>query len=234
MKEFVYGQHRFKYEFIRQERKTLSLTVRPDMGIVLKCPLHADENRINLFLKQKWKWLNKQLEFFRKFQKNIYKKEYISGESFMYLGRQYQLIVKSDKKNKVLLTKGKLLLYTRKRDNAKHNKELLYDWYREKSKDRFQRMLETSYQRLKKYEFNEPKLKVKTMKSRWGSCSARKETVTLNTELVKAPSHCIEYVIMHELCHMKHPNHTKSFYDFLALVMPDWIERKKRLEKAVL
>ena len=72
------------------------------------------------------------------------------------------------------------------------------------------------------------------MKSRWGSCNTSKKQVLLNTELIKAPTHGIEYVIMHELCHLKHPNHDNKFYGFLNIVMPDWKQRKERLEKAFL
>ncbi|MFH1847585.1 MAG: YgjP-like metallopeptidase domain-containing protein, partial [Candidatus Omnitrophota bacterium] len=104
MREFIYGQYKYKYEFLRQERKTLSLTVCPDMGIILRCPLHADDDRVDAFLKKKWKWLNKQLQFFKQFQKKSYNKEYVSGEGFIYLGRQYKLIVRRAKENDVTLS----------------------------------------------------------------------------------------------------------------------------------
>jgi predicted metal-dependent hydrolase len=71
------------------------------------------------------------------------------------------------------------------------------------------------------------------MKKRWGSCT-KAGVITFNTELVKAPTYCIEYVIMHELCHLKHPHHGKEFYDLLTQCTPDWVRRKERLERVVL
>ena len=230
----TYGKNKISFLLNQDNRKSLKISVSPDMSIQVAAPNNIPEYKIIGKVQKKGGWIIKKLEYFRAFHPLRPPKKYVSGESHRYLGRQYRLKVMPNHKDEVKLDGRYLYLYTRNKDNAKHNKEVLCGWYREKAMNRFQRMFEALYQRLKKYELNEPKLKVKTMKSRWGSCSARKETVTLNTELIKVPSHCIEYVIIHELCHMKHLNHNRSFYDFLALVMPDWIERKKRLEKVVL
>jgi len=230
----VYGKNKISFLLKQDNRKSLKISVSPDMSIQVAAPNNIPEHKIIERVQRKGGWIIKKLDYFRAFLPLRPPKKYVSGETHRYLGRQYRLKVTPNQKNEVKLNGRYLYLYTWKKDNARYNKEILYGWYIEKAMDRFQRMFESLYKKLKKYELNEPKLKVKTMRSRWGSCSSRKETVTLNTELIKAPSHCIEYVIMHELCHMKHPNHNRSFYDFLALVMPDWIERKKRLERVVL
>ncbi|VAW45350.1 Putative predicted metal-dependent hydrolase, partial [hydrothermal vent metagenome] len=105
--------------------------VRPNLGLVVKCPRHIEEDRINLFLKRKWMWLNKQIRFFEKFKRIFYKREYISGESFLYLGRQYQLIVKQSNQDKVSLLKGKLMVFTNSSvSDGSHNKKLIEDWYK--------------------------------------------------------------------------------------------------------
>ena len=72
------------------------------------------------------------------------------------------------------------------------------------------------------------------METRWGSCLAKKGIITLNKQLLEAPRNCIEYVVMHEFCHFIHQNHSKHFYDFLTILMPDWKERKKLLEKVAI
>src|SRR3989338_2430168 len=93
-KKFVFGSFVYDYHLVLQDRKTLSLTVTPDLQICVKCPYKADDERVELFFKRKWFWLEKQLSFFRKYQRKIYQKEYISGEGFLYLGKQYKLLVK--------------------------------------------------------------------------------------------------------------------------------------------
>lgn len=105
MKEFVFGTFVYEYRLIHEERKTLSLTVTPDLHIIVKCPESTETERIEKFLQKKWFWLEKQLSFFKKYQTKISEREYISGESYLYLGRQYKLKVKTGDKNSVTFTK---------------------------------------------------------------------------------------------------------------------------------
>jgi len=230
----TYGKNKISFLLKQDNRKSLKISVSPDMSIQVVAPNDIPEDKIIERVKKKAAWIIKKLEYFKAFLPLRPPKKYVSGETHRYLGRQYRLKVKPNHWNEAKLNGRYLYLYTRRKNNSRYNREILYGWYRDKALSRFESMFESLYQKLKKYDFKQPGLKVKTMKSRWGSCGVSKEIVTLNTELIKAPSHCIEYVIMHELCHMKYSNHNRKFYDFLALVMPDWIERKKRLEKVVL
>ena len=84
---------------------------------------------------------------------------------------------------------------------------------------------------VKKYGIEKPTLRIRDMETRWGSCLAKKRIITLNKRLLESPRNCIEYVVMHELCHLIHPNHSKQFYSFLTMLMPDWKERKIYLDK---
>ena len=79
MKEFIFGSYIYNYELIKQTRRTMSLTVTPDLRIVLKCPENTTKEKIDHFLQKKWFWLEKQLSFFKKYQRKTYKREYISG-----------------------------------------------------------------------------------------------------------------------------------------------------------
>ncbi|RKY35005.1 MAG: M48 family peptidase [Candidatus Omnitrophota bacterium] len=228
MKVFTYGQYRYEYELLRQERKSLSLTVCPDMGIVLRCPVEAGKERVEAFLRKKWKWLNKQLNFFKKFQRNRYEKEYISGESFLYLGRQYKLVVKMAKDDMISLSKGKLLLATKdKISNGNYNRKLIDSWYKKRAENIFH---EQFIAVLDSFNYSQNfKLSIRKMSKRWGSFVG-KNTVILNPMLVYVPKYCINYVIAHELCHVKYKHHNKKFYDLLTKIMPDWEKRKERLE----
>ena len=106
---FKYGSYSYEYFLIKQARKTVSLVIYPNLKIVLKCPMDYKAEKIQKFLKRKWSWLEKQIKYFKKYKKDDVIKEYISGESFLYLGRQYKLMVKKAKEDKVSLKHGKLL-----------------------------------------------------------------------------------------------------------------------------
>ncbi len=228
MKEFIFGTFIYEYQLIKQDRKTLSLTVTPDLRIIVKCPHKADSERIDTFLQKKWFWLEKQLSFFKKYQRKTYEKEYISGEGYLYLGRQYKLSVRKSKEDSVSLTRGQLILLTTKSvTDGRNNKKLIDKWFAEKVdlifQDRFTEMLTL-------FDFkNTPVLAVREMKKRWGSF-LNQDKIFLNPKLIHTSKDCIDYVIIHELCHMKHKNHDKRFYDFLDQKFPKWEKVKEKLE----
>lgn len=228
MKQFYYGSYKYDYELVRQNRKTLALTVQPDMRIELKAPPHASQDRIELFLRRKWLWLERQLRFFKKYKKQVYQKEYVAGEGFLYLGRLYTLEVKKSKSEDVIFYKGKITLYTTGsvRD-SELNMRILLNWYRRKAQTVFlKRYLEIS----KKFELKTlPDLTIRKMPKRWGSFISKKKIV-LNPELIKAPTECIDYVITHELCHMKYKDHSKKYLEYLNKMCPDWQKLKEKLE----
>lgn len=228
MEKFIFGSFSYEYVLIKQNRKTFSLTVMPDLRIILKCPNRADTDKIEKFLKKKWFWLEKQLSFFKKYQRKTYKKEYITGEGYLYLGRQYKLIVKKGNMDNVALAKGKLLVSTTKLvSNGNYNKKLIEDWYFEKTQKIF---LERFSAMLDKFDYkNPPVLGIREMKRRWGSF-LKENKIFLNPKLIKMPKECIDYVIVHELCHLKYKNHNTKFFELFHKKYPNWKKVKDKLE----
>ncbi len=229
---FSYGKYTYDYYLIKEARQTISLTVKPDLSVVLKSPIGYSKEKINAFLKRKWLWLEKQLSFFKKFQNNNGKKEYISGESFLYLGRQYKLIVCQAKNNQVKLDQGKLMLFTNGgARNGKNNKKILEKWYEEKTKD----VLCARYQEvLKSFKVKTvPDFVIKKMDKRWGSFVSNKK-ILLNPKLIQAPKYCIDYVITHELCHLERKRHDSNFFKLLESKIPNWEKVKEKLEMKLL
>lgn len=228
MKEFIFGTFIYEYQLIKQDRKTLSLTVTPDLRIIVKSPEQADNERIEYFLQKKWFWLEKQLSYFKKYQRKFYEKEHISGEGYFYLGRQYKLVVRKSKQNNVSLTRGQLIIHTIKEtDNRRFNKKLLEDWFTEKAEqifqDRFTEMLE-------RFDYKHaPAIGIREMKRRWGSFINR-DKVFLNSKLIHVPKACIDYVIVHELCHLRYKHHNKKFWELLDKKYPKWERIKEQLE----
>jgi predicted metal-dependent hydrolase len=163
-------------------------------------------------------------------------RRYISGESHYYLGRQYILhIVETHgcaskncaSKNSVNFKGRSFEIVCNRKSQAE---SLMKEWYRERAKIKFAEIAEPIIQRFKKYNVEPSSLYIQHMENRWGSCTS-KGKIILNTELIKVPKLCIEYVIIHELCHLLYRNHTSDFYRLLTVEMPDWKKWKNKLEK---
>ncbi|EDZ68276.1 conserved hypothetical protein [Nitrosococcus oceani AFC27] len=106
------------------------------------------------------------------------------------------------------------------------------EWYRERAAHYFAKVFAECWEKFKKNGFSKPVIKIMTMKKRWGSLSPN-GTLTLNPALIKTPKACIEYVVMHELCHLQHHHHGPEFYQLLDRSLPDWMKRKHKLEMAL-
>lgn len=227
LKAFKYGSHNYKYYLEYSERKSFSLIVFPNLKIILKAPLNASAEDVDSFLIRKWSWLRRQLSELKRYQKTEYKKSYLSGESFYYLGRQYMLKVMQNSQEGIKVSPGVITLSTsRSLVNSKHNQMIYNQWYLEKCESVFKKEI---LQALKDYDIKTiPKMKVREMKARWGSY--RTGTINLNPKLLQAPKAAIRYVITHELCHIEHKNHDEQFYNLLESRIPDWKRIKDELE----
>lgn len=225
---FEYGQYSYEYYIEFAERKTFSLEVLPDLRIIVKTPINATLDEIEAFLTRKWKWLEKQLSELRRLKKDRSQKEYVSGESFYYLGRQYLLLVEQASADTVKLERGKLRVYTTKslRDTA-YNKKLVLDWYEYHRERIFKREYSAA---LKLFDYKTmPQFAQRTMARRWGSFTSDNK-VLLNPRLIEAPREAIRYVCMHELCHRITRKHDNVFYAELEKRLPNWRRIKESLE----
>jgi predicted metal-dependent hydrolase len=153
-------------------------------------------------------------------------KKYVSGETHLYLGRQYRLKVSAANENEVKL-KGKYILV-----NVTHKstpEDLLKNWYLENARLKFENYAAAWIEKFKKYNVAPTNIVLLEMPTRWGSCTP-KGKIILNPHLIKAPKGCIEYVIVHELCHLVYHDHTQKFLDLQTREMPDWEKWKLKLE----
>lgn len=227
-----YGQRTIRFTLEQKPRNTFKISVLPDLSVGVSAPARLTVEKVLNIVQRRAPWIAKQMEYFKTFMPKQPPRQFISGETHYYLGRQYRLKIELSRISGVKL-KGRYLV-VRANYSKQSVKERVYGWYRDRAKEIFANLTERCHTKLQKYGVQLPKVEIKTMKSRWGSCTHTKNKICLNTELIKAPSHCIEYVVMHEMCHLKYPNHTKQFYNFMSLTMPDWQKRKKRLEQVVL
>jgi predicted metal-dependent hydrolase len=214
-----------------RKRKSLTIKVHPDNQVEVLAPLGASEEQVFEKVKLKAAWILKQIDHFNTYKPSIPPRRFINGETHLYLGRQYRLKIVPDKLDVVKAYRGQLWVHTQN-PNPETLKVQLNDWYKRKASVVFKELLEEVLPNFKRYKISEPALKIRTMSKRWGSCTAAGKII-LNTELIKAPKGSIEYVIIHELCHLVHHNHTKAFQNLQSRMLPDWRKWKDRLEHSM-
>jgi predicted metal-dependent hydrolase len=227
------GSRIIELEIIFSHRTQLTINVHPDMAITVRAPLSSTVEEVKHRVRKKSAWIIKQLNYFEKFQPLPTKRQYVSGETHLYLGRQYRLKVVEDGSESVKL-KGKYFwVFTEDKDNTDKIESLVNKWYWDHAMALLKKRLELLMENARKLTILNPNVKFRKMSKRWGSC-AKSGNITLNTELIKAPIHCIDYVIVHELCHLRQKNHNFSFWRLLSRLMPDWEKRKSRLEEILI
>jgi predicted metal-dependent hydrolase len=229
-----FGSKTIDFRLEYSDRKTLGITVTPEMEVLVKAPANTTIEKVKEKIRKKTPWIIKQQSFFLSFQPKTANRKYISGETHLYLGRQYRLKVISDELkviSEAVKLKGQFLeVWTL--DNFRV-KELVENWYLEKAREKIKPLAQQLFDNfitknnlsLITFHFS-----LRHMPTRWGSCTA-KGKIILNPELIKAPKGCIEYVIIHELCHLIHHDHTQRFIDLQTKEMKDWEKWKMKLEK---
>jgi len=226
----TYGSREIKFRMELSCRKSLVIKVNPDLSVIVKAPEDQSVDNILRRVKKRASWIVKQLSYFDSLLPPVSKRQYLSGETHLYMGKQYRLKIMESPEEDVKLRGGFIYVMVKDKSDSKRVERLLHSWYLSHAKKVFWEKVSICHEKIKKYDIPLPTVMVRKMEKRWGSCTEA-GNVILNTELVKAPGHCIEYVIMHELCHLKYHSHNERFFHLLSLVMPDWEKRKERLER---
>ncbi|HFN3756034.1 M48 family metallopeptidase [Klebsiella variicola] len=228
---FIYGDERITFECKPRPlvNGRILIKVHPDCRVVVSAPQDTDDQQVLNAVEKRGRWIYQQLRDFRKQLEYITPRQYISGESHYYLGKQYMLkvIVAPSDAQGVKMLRGKLEV-TLRHKSAEKVLQLLTDWYKARAREVFAKRLSAMLEQAL-WVSDSPPLRILTMQTQWGSCSPNGR-VTLNPNLVKAPRECIDYVILHELCHLAEHNHSERFYRLMGQVMPGWEKTKKRLD----
>jgi len=212
----------------RARRRTLAISVLPDGHVEMIGPVEASTGAIIAKVSERAKWIRRQQRAFREMNAAHRQRRYCSGASHRYLGKQYRLKVRVGQPSCVKLVGAYFHLTTSHREKCEVN-TLLSRWLRAKAKEQFARRIESWHDWCRAHHLPIPRLCLRTMRKRWGSAH-RDGRIFLNPELVRAPSLCIDYVIAHEICHLRHPRHDKAFIRLLDRVFSNWRSAKHRLE----
>ena len=218
------------YILKRKNVKNLNLRIRPDASVIVSAPSAISSDDVDAFIIRKKSYILNNLSEIKCCHNVNGQRQYISGEGYRLEGKNLRLKVISADKNNIETDGVFLMLYVKDVEDNSTKAKLVNKFYKEMTTKVMNDILDEFYEIFKKYDIPKPILKFRTMKARWGSCITSKNIITLNSRLIEAPRNCIEYVVMHELCHMVHPNHSRKFYSFLSMQMPDWKERKQTLD----
>lgn len=226
-----YGQTDICYALIRSRRKSLEIAVHPDKRVVVKSPVNVELDEIEQRIRKRARWIVRQIRYFEQFYPRRTTRRYVGGESHFYLGRQYRLKVSLSSEDSVVLKNGYFYIACSSKDSA-IVESLLDKWYKHHAEIHLAKLFDMCWENFAQDGLSRPDLSIRRMKKRWGSLSVRGR-LTLNLDLVQVAKESIEYVIIHELCHLRHHNHNAAFYQLLDSIMPDWAQRKHRLEMAL-
>ncbi len=230
---FHYGAIEIEYEVVRRQRKTLEIAVEPDSSVVVAAPEHARFDEIEAKLRKRAAWVIRQQRYFIQFLPRTPERQYLAGETHLYLGRQYRLKIIHHIQQNVKLIRGYIVVQSQAPQRSELTRELVNAWYRERAHLKFSERTELCLSLFPDPEAYRPKgLIVRQIQQRWGSMSPAGRLL-LNRRLVQAPIDAIDYVITHELCHISEPHHGAAFFDLLNKIMPDWERRKQRLERVM-
>lgn len=216
------------YTLERKNVKNLNLRIYPDGSVRVSANRRVPIREIEAFL------IGHE-DFIRRAQSKFQERtpapplEYVTGETIRYLGQALELQVVPAERDRAYIQEGRLILELRATENAALREQLLNRFWDKECASLFPEIVRECYPLFQELGVAYPTLRIRSMKSRWGSCLPAKGIITLSKQLLTAPRECIEYVVVHEYCHFLHPNHGKGFYALLADRMPDWKERKMLL-----
>lgn len=220
------------YYLEQKNVKNLNLRVRKDGSVYVSANESVPRKEIDAFVCSKASYIIRAVEKFKEMaQYKPQPKQYISGETFNIQGRGLRLQVSEALKESISADGIYIYLEVNDINDYEKKKRMVNRFLDQQCKTVFTEILDELYPLFQKYAIERPVMRIRDMETRWGSCLVKKKIITLNKRLLEAPRNCIEYVVMHELCHFMYPNHSKQFYTFLTMMMPDWKERKEFLDK---
>jgi hypothetical protein len=203
-------------------RKTLNITVERDRSIIVRAPKNLSEDRIKEIVHEKRQWIKEKINHIQKYPLDYTPKEFVSGETLMYLGRNYQLLIEDGNIDGVQFNQRFII----SKENQQHANQLFKEWYKDKSQEKIS-PLAKKYATNLGVDFNE--CKVSEMKYRWASCTP-KNNIIFNWRIIKAPMYVVEYLVAHELVHLIENNHTQRFWHILSIQVPNYEKAKNWLK----
>lgn len=224
-----------KIEFIltRKRMRNIIMRIKPDGSIAVSAPHRASLEEITRFIISKADWIKStQAKLSTGINELRYLPERIAnGQPLVLLGQVYYLQILPSEIQGVFFQEDKICIHSRTPDDLELLGKIFNKWLVKYTRSTLEQLLHMVYPKMSAWNIPFPKMLVRHLKSSWGLCRLREQSITLNSALIHTPLSCIEYVLLHELTHLKHFNHSKDFYALLAQVCPDWKSQKQLLKK---
>ncbi len=219
-------------DVIHKDIKNVHLSVHPPNGrVTISAPIQMDLETIRLFSISKLGWIRKQQAKFEK-QKREAPREYVTRESHYYLGQRYLLkVVEHNAAPKVVLKHNSIELYIRKGATIAQREDIVQGWYRQQLRELIPQYV-AKFE--KKMNIKVSDIRIRSMKTKWGTCNHEAKRIWLNTELAKKPIESIEYVLVHEMVHLIERNHNKTFIAYMDKLLPKWKHLREDLNRSAL
>ena len=226
------GGEKIYFNILRKSIKNINIRINKDKEITISIPKKMSTEKAKEMVKQKAKWIKKHLQQKEANNKPKESKTYENGGILYLLGNQYEIQLIKAYKNNIKINNTNIEIHIKEKyiEKQKYIKEQYKKWLKQYASKILERAVEKYREELKEEKIQNPKIKIKQMKTKWGICTPSKNEITFNLNLIKTPLECIEYVVLHELSHFKHQNHSKNFHNYVTRFMPDWKERKKILD----
>lgn len=217
-----------EYELTRKNVKYINLRVNKKGEVVVSAGKNAPFSVIEEFVQSKALWIIQHLAEIERIRQELPNAALFDGKTVYYLGNAYTLRLRCGEEG-VFLDEEEIWMLLPGTDPEMLRQTYLF-WLKGQAVHKFEEIMNRIHPLVEEYAIERPQIKIRNMKSIWGSCTPKGGTIRLNLQLMKADEACIEQVVLHELLHFRYPNHGEAFYAAMDRLMPDWRERKRRLE----
>ena len=222
------------YYVTKKKIKNMSMRLSDNGEILISIPRYLPYQKAEDFLVSKYSWVEKQLVKYNKYADFKESTAFKEGDIIYLLGNSYKLRLFTDIENHINVGEGTIDFFIKEKyvDNKEYIQRYYEKWTKEYCYLFCIRFIDKYKPLMSKYNVpNEINVEIKKFKAKWGACTPSKKKVAFNMNLVKVPLSCLEYVVVHELAHFKHLNHSQSFYDLVEKFIPDWKQRRKILNE---
>jgi len=221
-----------EFKIIYSRRRTIGISVLPDSSVIVRVPYLTSLKTISRIVNEKYNWVLKHRDNYRRLDSSPLIRSYATGSTHLFRGKESVLKIEKSGKSYIRFFDNTIELRTERAEDAIAIKRLLYKGYKDEALKYFPGLMSKVLMEHEIQMFKPAGLVIRTMKRRWGSCS-NKGVITLSTELIKLSDIYIEYVIAHELCHLKNHNHGREYYKLLSKVSPDYKQIRKELRRYI-